>query len=203
MSLETTGKTATAESAEPAPRAPNNRAAKIRQDQEQALKTLTRYRLYISLYIRGDPPKENDFHWSLYYHNCNPTTGPGGTKYHITGGDPVWTAEHGRVGNLFKDFLLCVVVEIGTVPDHAEDKAEAIFKSFDPFVNDKKKLPSVTCRTWLMMVVQELANANLVYCQDIRALERECMDAGNMYMASAAENRQPRPLIQARTCGYG
>ncbi|QVM13744.1 hypothetical protein D8B26_008351 [Coccidioides posadasii str. Silveira] len=59
--------------------------------------------LYIILFIRHDPPVQDNFHWGLYLHRHSQT---GGTKYHIKQQGAGWITDHGPTAGVFKSFLL-------------------------------------------------------------------------------------------------
>lgn len=74
--------------------------------QEAALKALPPNNLYIVLWITGDQPQADRFHWGFYFHQDE----RGGTKYHIKNLGAGWIADHGRTGALFKSAFLCCVI---------------------------------------------------------------------------------------------
>ncbi|KAB8271637.1 hypothetical protein BDV30DRAFT_213315 [Aspergillus minisclerotigenes] len=65
---------------------------------------------------------------------------------------------------------------------------------------DINSIPGVTCRVWVMTIIQKLIQNGIVLCNDCNALERECMGFGNQYNAAAAKNDQPRPVVKSKLC---
>jgi hypothetical protein len=74
---------------------------------------------------------------------------------------------------------------------------DQIMKSRDHDVNS---IPGVTCRVWLMTILQQLTQQGIVQCSDRDALQQECMTFGNQYSAGAAGNSQPRPVVRSALC---
>ncbi|RAL01567.1 uncharacterized protein BO80DRAFT_424771 [Aspergillus ibericus CBS 121593] len=173
--------------------AAKERALAIKQLQEEALKRLPLNTLYIVLWIRSDPPRLNDFHWGYYFHKLS----SGGTKYHMTNLGGGWIPDHGLTGGVFKSNFLCVLVEIATIPPAQHDQVDQIMRFHDGDINS---IPGVTCRVWVLTILQKLIQNGLVLCNDIKALEQECMGFGNQYQGAAAQNDQPRPVVKSRLC---
>lgn len=178
----------------PLPQTARERSLVIKQAQENALTKLPLNTLYIALYIRSDPPRPDDFHWAYYFH----TNAYGGMKYHIKTMGEGWISDHStRGGGLFKSNFLCVLVQIASVAQARHGRLDEIMKVHDGDVNF---IPGVTCRVWLMTILQELIRDGIVGCNDYEALQRECMDFGNHYMDEAACNVQPRPVVRSTLC---
>ncbi|OAX82370.1 hypothetical protein ACJ72_03287 [Emergomyces africanus] len=176
-----------------APDPVKERADAIKEAQGHALSHLPLNTLYIVLYIRSDPPRENDFHWGFYVH-----THPfGGSKYHIRNLGSGWIPDHGPTGGVFKSNFLCVLVQIADVPEAKTPQLDQIMRSLDPSIN---AIPGISCRVWLFTVLQNLVHHGIVRCTDLAALQQECMGIGNQNMADAAVNRQPRPVTRSRLC---
>ncbi|OJD10819.1 hypothetical protein ACJ73_09685 [Blastomyces percursus] len=171
---------------------PSDRALAIRKAQEDALARLPLNTLYIVLWIRSDPPRPNDFHWGYYFH----TTPRLGLKYHVNG----WITDHGSTGGVFKSNFLCVLVEIASVPPAKHSHLDQVIRSRD---RDLNSIPDVTCRVWLVVILQALIQAGVVRCSSVEALQQECMAFGNQYSAAAAENIQPRPVVRSRILSGG
>ncbi|KAF2789726.1 hypothetical protein K505DRAFT_252705 [Melanomma pulvis-pyrius CBS 109.77] len=156
------------------------------------LDSLTPGGLYIILFIRGDPPSMNDFHWGLYLHH---DSNYGGTKYHIKKeGSSGWITDHGHTRGVFKSFLLVGLFQIATVPQGRESHVDEKIRSYDPSINT----PGVTCRVWVLWVLallQQPANGYTVLrCNNLNELEEEIKQWGNANAQSAADNGQPRPI---------
>lgn len=169
------------------------RALAIKASQEEALSRLPLNALYIVLYIRSDPPQPNDFHWGYYFH----TSPQGGSKYHMRNLGGGWIPDHGPTGGVFKSNFLCVLVQIATVAQAEHAQLDQIMRSRDRDVNS---IPGVTCRVWLIVILQQLIQHGLVRCSSVDALVQECMDFGNQHSAEAASNMQPRPVVRSRIC---
>ncbi|KAK2810171.1 hypothetical protein FQN50_003141 [Emmonsiellopsis sp. PD_5] len=175
------------------PKTPREGAAEIKRAPEQALSRLALNTLYIVLYIRFDPPRQNDFHWGFYFH----THSTGGSKYHIRNLGNGWIPDHGPSGGVFKSNFLCVLIQIALVPEAKKPQLDQIMRSLDSNIN---AIPGVSCRVWLFTVLQGLVQHGIVRCTDLAALQQECMGIGNQYMADAAVNRQPRPVVRSTLC---
>lgn len=175
------------------PKTARERATAIKKAQEEALTRLQLNTLYIVLYIRSDPPELNDFHWGYYFHE-NPQ---GGLKYHMRSLGGGWIPDHGKTGGVFKSNFLCVLIQIASVPQAKHSQLDQIMISRDGDVNS---IPGVTCRVWLMAILQRLIQHEIVRCSSVDALIQECMSTGNQHSAAAAKNNQPRPVVRSRLC---
>ncbi|KAL5360963.1 hypothetical protein BJX96DRAFT_165553 [Aspergillus floccosus] len=169
------------------------RALAIRKAQEDALARLPLNTLYIVLWIRSDPPQPNDFHWGYYFH----TSPQGGLKYHMRNLGAGWIPDHGSTGGVFKSNFLCVLVQIASVPPAKYSQLDQVMRSRDRDINS---IPGVTCRVWLVVILQALIQAGVVRCSSVEALQQECMAFGNQYSAGAATNTQPQPVVRSRIC---
>lgn len=177
----------------PAPTTARERAATIKKQQEDALARLPPNALFIVLWIRSDPPRQNDFHWGYYFHS-----GPqGGTKYHMKNIGGGWIPDHGPTGGVFKSNFLCVLIQVATIPETARSSLDQIMRSHDGDVNN---IPGVTCRVWLVKTLEKLIQHGLVRCGSPDELQQECMSFGNQYSPGAAINQQPRPVVRSRLC---
>lgn len=179
-----------------APRHPvnaNEGALALTKIQEEALARLPLKTLYIGLWIRADPPKPNDFHWGYYFH----TSSKGGEKYHMKNLSSGWILHHGHTSGVFKSNFLCVLIQIAVVPEANHDLLDQIMKSRDRDVND---VPGVTCRVWVLIILQKLIRHGLVRCSSVDGLQEECMAFGNKYSADAAGSVQPRPVLSSTLC---
>ncbi|KAK2761589.1 hypothetical protein FQN54_001417 [Arachnomyces sp. PD_36] len=192
-SSKSSGKSTIPSQSSSAPKTAKEKAAENKRAQEEALSRLPLNTLYVVLYIRSDPPRENDFHWGYYFHT-HPT---GGSKYHVRNLGSGWMPDHGPTGGVFKSNFLCVLVQIAVVPDARKAQLDQIMCSLDANIN---AVPGISCRVWLFRVLQDLVQHGIVRCHDLAALQHECMGIGNQYMADAADNRQPRPVIRSRLC---
>ncbi|KAK2865485.1 hypothetical protein FQN49_003524 [Arthroderma sp. PD_2] len=185
--------TAPSSSKTPPSMTPRERALAIKKTQEEALNRLPLNSLYIVLWIRSDPPQANNFHWGYYFH----THKAGGFKYHMKNLGGGWIADHGPTGGVFKSNFLCVLIQIGSIPQAKEAELDQVMKSHDGDVNS---IPGVTCRIWVLAILQRLAQQGLVRYSSRDALEQECMRIGNQYSAGAARNNQPRPVVRSEVC---
>ncbi|PYI23212.1 hypothetical protein BO99DRAFT_470967 [Aspergillus violaceofuscus CBS 115571] len=173
------------------PMSGKERALAIRKSQEEALSRLPLNTLFIVLWIRSDPPRPNDFHWGYYFHN----TVQGGWKYHMKNMSGGWIPDHGATSGVFKSNFLCTLVEIASVPVAKQEQLHQIMRSRDGDVNS---IPGISCRVWLMVILQSLIEAGIVRCNRPEALQQECMAFGNQFSAGAAKNNQPRPVVRSQ-----
>ena len=169
------------------------RALALKKIQEEALAKLPLNTLYIILYIRADPPQPNDFHWGYYFH----TSAKGGEKYHMKNVGSGWIPDHGHTSGVFKSNFLCVLIQIAAIPEANHELLDQIMKSCDLDVND---IPGLTCRVWLLTILQDLIRHGLVRCSSVDGLQQECMTFGNKYSADAVRNVQPRPVVSSTLC---
>jgi hypothetical protein len=165
-------------------------ALQIKLAQQQAFANLPPNQLYIVLYIRKDPPVENDFHWAFYYHKDSI-----GKKYHAKNLGAGWITDHGETNGLFKSWLLCVVITIASIPEHKEQQLDRIMRTYDSSINS---ILGISCRVWIFEILKILVQQNLVRCNDLQALEVECKSFGNQHMHTAAANEQPRPTVVSK-----
>ncbi|KAJ5172381.1 hypothetical protein N7492_004974 [Penicillium capsulatum] len=173
--------------------AARERARATRKKQEDALANLTPNTLQIALYLRSDPPLQNDFHWALYFHR----QASGGTKYQVENPYKVYMPNHGHTGGIFKENFLCALIKIASIPEDLHATFDQIVRSRD---GDLGSIPGVTCRVWLLEILRQLSLRGIVHCDDVGILERECFDIGNRFSAAAAQNEQPRPVVDANLC---
>ena len=163
-----------------------------------SLETLQLNGLYVLLFIRDQPPLQNDFHWGLYIHQ-HPKFG--GNKYHIKQFGDGWITDHGTTSGVFKSFLLVGLFQIAKVPSGWEGLADDMIRTYDQQLND---LVGITCRTWVLRVLaalQKPANGHsILQCNDLNALEQEIFAFGNANATSAANNVQPRPVGASSLC---
>ncbi|KAJ5474895.1 hypothetical protein N7475_004461 [Penicillium sp. IBT 31633x] len=169
------------------------RSAETKKKQADILARLAPGTLYISLYLRSDPPLLNDFHWAFYLHKGT-SSAPGGIKYHVRGIGGGWITGHEATAVLFTENFLCVVIQIATIPASAHGSVDEIMKSYDEKLNS---IPGITCRTWLVKVLDMLVEEGFVQC-DVGELERDCFEFGNEHSGSASANEQPRPVVNSR-----
>ncbi|PGH34386.1 hypothetical protein GX50_02753 [[Emmonsia] crescens] len=177
----------------PAQQAARERALEIKRLQEEALSKLPIGSLYIVLYLRSDPPEPNNFHWGFYFH----TIPSGGTKYHVKNLGIGWITDHGDTGGVFKSNFLCVVIHIATVPQARHAQVDQTMKSLDGNINS---IPGISCRVWLLSILQKLIQNGIVRCSSYTELEQECFTIGNDHSSRAADNDQPRPVVRSRVC---
>lgn len=177
------------------PRIGTERAAAIKGVQDEALRSLPINTLYIGLWIRSDPPLPDDFHWAYYLH----TTSQRGMKYHITNtNNNIWTVQHGAESGITKSLFLCCLIRIAKVPVEEHARLDSTMRSYDA---NLEAIPGVTCRVWLLHVLQSLINDGLVRCSGtVDAVEAECKTIGNEYSVEAAMNKQPRPVACSAIC---
>ncbi|KKZ61004.1 hypothetical protein EMCG_04340 [[Emmonsia] crescens] len=177
----------------PARQAARERALEIKRLQEEALSKLPIGSLYIVLYLRSDPHEPNNFHWGFYFH----TAIEGGTKYHIKNFGIGWITDHGQTSGVFKSNFLCVLVHIATVPQEKHAQVHQTMKSLDSNINS---IPGISCRVWLLSILQMLIQHGIVRSSSYTELEQECFTIGNQHSSRAADNDQPRPVVRSRVC---
>lgn len=165
----------------------------IKKQQEDALARLLLNTLFIVLWIRSDPPRQNNFYWGFYFH----TSPQGGFKYDMRNIGGGWIPDHGLTGGVFKSNFLCALIQIATVPEASRDSLDRIMRSHDGDVNT---IPRVTCRVWVIKVLEKLIQQGVVRCSDADALQQECMAFRNQYSPGATINQQPRPVVRSRVC---
>ncbi|KAL2820954.1 hypothetical protein BDW59DRAFT_174288 [Aspergillus cavernicola] len=175
------------------PKNPRERALAIKKVQEEALARLSLDTLYILLFIRTDPPQPHNFHWGYYFH----TSPNGGFKYHAKTLDDGWIPDHSWNSGIFKSDFLCVLIQIASVPQGKHGLLDQVMRSRDGDVNS---IPGITCRVWLLVILQALVQQGIVHCGDIDAFQQDCMDFGNQHSDEAANNQQPRPVVRSRVC---
>lgn len=163
-----------------------------------ALANLDTGGLYIILFIRNDPHILGDFHWALYLHR-DPLRG--GTKYHVKQQGGGWIADHGPTAGVLKSFLLIGLFQIALVPAGRESDVDGALRTYDHSLN----MAGITCRVWILRVLALLQNPtngySILKCPELKALEEEIKVWGNENAASAALNRQPRPIAWSKLCG--
>lgn len=97
-----------------------------------------------------------------------------------------------------------MLVQIATLPTGSADAGgEGRLDRTVSVLDDRlNHVPGVTCRVWLFLVLERLAQEGLVEFVggDLKLLEKECMDFGNRARFEAAVNRQPRPVVVSRVC---
>ena len=150
--------------------------------------------VYILLFVRDQPPQPNNFHWGLYVH----TEPKGGYKYHIKGMGRGWIADHGPTNGVFKSFLLVGLFHIATIDIDRRSlgQLDGLMRTYDNQLNT----PGITCRVWVLWVLQQLQNNGLLKCNDLQALESEVFNFGNKYAVDAADGKQPRPIKVSKIC---
>lgn len=107
-----------------------------------------------------------------------------------------WVVD-GYPRGVFKSNFLCVLIEIARIPQAKHSQVDQIMRSHDGDVNS---IPSVTCRVWVMAILQKLILNGIVQCSNCDALQQECMRFGNQYSDAAATNDQPQPVVKSRLC---
>ncbi|KAJ5312133.1 hypothetical protein N7508_002963 [Penicillium antarcticum] len=168
------------------------RAAAIKKQQTDLLSSIPLRTLHIGLWIRSDPPRLNDFHWGFYLH----TSATSGMKYHVSSLTGGWIPEHGP-NSVLKSNFFCVLIQIASVVETNLALLDNVMRTHD---KDMNGILGVTCRVWLVMILEKLVQGGMVRCENLQALEEECMAFGNEYSASAAVNEQPRPVVKSRLC---
>jgi hypothetical protein len=109
-----------------------------------------------------------------------------------------WIPDHGPTGGVvFKSNFLCALVQIATVLEASRDSLDRIMRCHDGDVNT---IPGVTCRAWVIKVLEKLIQQGIVRCSDADALQQECMVFRNQYSPGAAINQQPRPVVRSTVC---
>lgn len=150
--------------------------------------------IYIALFVRDQPPRPNDFHWALYVH----TEPKSGRKYHIKSLGAGWIVDHGPENGVLKTFLLVGLFHVATISPGKDtlDWLDGIFRTYDTRLNT----PEITCRVWVLWILQLLKSDNILECDDLAALEREVFEFGNKYATDAADAKQPRPVETSKIC---
>ena len=151
--------------------------------------------LYVVLFIRSYEYDPDNFHWSLYHHQSTKT---GGMKYHVTGLEGRWLADHKPSGGVFKSFLLVGLFHVANIPSGMEDRARDLITQDDNRLND---IEGNTCRVWLMTALARLNAAGIMQCSSMDALETEILTWGNSHYRSAIVAETPRPLGASNLCG--
>ena len=163
-----------------------------------SLQTLKPNGLYILLFIRKDPPVQNDFHWGLYMHQ-HPDNG--GMKYHVKNIGGGWITDHGITKGVFKSFLLVGLFRIANVPPGWESVVDNKIRTYDSQLNH---INGITCRKWVLWVLAKLQEPDNGYsilkCNDLNALEQELLAFGNANAMSTSHNVQPRPVGASSLC---
>lgn len=156
-----------------------------------SLSSLTPGGLYIILFIRGDPPEKDNFHWGLYLHH---SAEKGGTKYHIKQQGSGWITDHGPTAGVFKSFLLIGLFRVATIPEGWDGYVDGQLRTYDASIN----MPGMTCRVWVLKVLallqKEVQGRRVLNCSDLDELEEEVKQWGNSNAVSASRNDQPRPV---------
>ncbi|OJD13800.1 hypothetical protein AJ78_05782 [Emergomyces pasteurianus Ep9510] len=93
--------------------------------------------------------------------------------------------------------FLCVLVHIAAVPQEKRTQVDPIMKALDGNINS---IPGVTCRVWIMKVLEMLIENGIVRCNSTSELQDECFTIGNQNSAAASKNNQPRPVVRSRVC---
>ena len=159
--------------------------------QEAAAKVLPGEKLYISLFIRDDPPKPDDFHWSLYYHQQDTR----GWKYHFGNEGGGWMLDVGPVGCVFKSSFLCVLIEIASIPMSMKSQLDQLITSRNVGSNET---PGFNRIRGLFMIVDALRSTGMLRCESLEALEEECLALGNHHMLTCAKAEQPRSWVASK-----
>lgn len=120
-----------------------------------------------------------------------------GTKYHIKNLSSGWITGHGNTGGVMKSIFLCVLIQIGTIDPVRAAQLESIMRSYD---GQLTSISNINCATWLSTVLEKLVQQSLVHSTDIPGLRDECLAFGNEHMATARDNRHPRPVVTSNKC---
>jgi hypothetical protein len=91
-------------------------------------------------------------------------------------GDSGWIPDHGTTSGVFKSLFLCALIQVAIVPETEQRQVDQLIRSHDGDINS---IPRVTCRLWDMVILQKLSRHGIVRCNNIDALEQECMAIGN------------------------
>ena len=75
----------------------------------------------------------------------------------------------------------------------ARNTLDELMRSHDADVN---MIPGVTCRVWLMKILQKLIQNGIVRCSNPDALQQECMSFGNQF----AQRDQSSYMISLSKC---
>ena len=168
-------------------------AVVIKKSQEYAVSPLRLNTLYIVLYVKDDPPRQNTFSWKFYFHT-HPT---GGQKCHVRDMGNGWIADHGSTTDLFKSALLCSCIQIAAAPKSKDPLLDQAMRSHDLNLNS---IPDMSDEVWAFAILRDLIRHEVVQCTDLAGLKEECLGFGNQHMAGAAADIQPRPVVRSTIC---
>lgn len=113
--------------------------------------------------VRASHGKSNTdirVNWGYCFHKSS----QGRLKYHMRNLGSGWIPDHGTTGGVFKSNFLCVLVQIAIVPLAKHSQLDQIMGPRDGDVNS---IPGVTCRVWLMVILQQLNQHGIVRCSNV------------------------------------
>jgi hypothetical protein len=188
-----------------------NQALSIkRQQQQSALQaTLPHNTLHIALWIRNDPPPENDYHWAFYFHqekNNNNTPGGGGEggggmQYQVnsvgsSSSSGYYLPDHQPARAIVKSNFLCVLIQISAgIPEERIQDLDRIMRTYDQSLNSV--IPGVTCRVWMFRVLPLLVETGFVKW---RSSSSQDDDAAAAAAAAAAADEVDRVAALEDEC---
>lgn len=162
-----------------------------------SLLSLTPYGLFIVLWTLDNPPKKDIFHWGLYFH----TSPQKGRKYHIVNNVPnneyIWIPDHGETSGVFKFKNLCVLIQIADLSLEKVNVVDKVIRSMD---TELYQYPGITCRLWVMSIVDILSQLGLIKCPNLDDLEAECKTIGNNHHIDVIQMNQPRSVVRSQVC---
>lgn len=102
-----------------------------------------------------------------------------------------WIADHGPKASVFNSRSLCTLIQIASIPANLEQLLDEKIRSFDDSVN---YIAGMTCRVWVLRVIEVLIQNGLAHCNDLPGLETECMAFGNQHRIRDFAKFQPAPV---------
>lgn len=150
--------------------------------------------LYVLLYMRGEDAS-NGFHWALYLHlDSDSDTGrrQGGLKYHIRDVGQGWMTDHVSTLGVHNELFLIGAVGIARVPKTRREDLDRLVKQDDA---ELLTIPVLTCRTWVLRVLDRLHDAGLVQ-ESSEEVEKRAKAFAVEHFGSALLAQQPRPVQQ-------
>lgn len=88
-----------------------------------------------------------------------------------------WIPDHAATGGVFKSNFLCTLIKIvADVPAAKESQLDGAMRAYD---NSLNTIPGLTCRVWLFTIIALLVQHGVVHCDNLNALQAECMSIGN------------------------
>ncbi|KAI0338596.1 hypothetical protein BDW22DRAFT_1337561 [Trametopsis cervina] len=146
--------------------------------------------IILSLHFRGG--NSLPFHWIIYTHNTNVTSG---TKMHAISLHSHWRFQ-ATPFDLPYSISTAVGVTIGRLRRHTTEDVISLLSRIPMSVPDvdRDREPVFDCRVWCREALRQLHAAGIIYCPDVDAMETEIEQYGNM-AAHASESGTFRMAI--------